>query len=402
MPTRTIDQTPVDGQRVLVRVDFNVPMDGGQITDDRRIRSAVPTIKSVLDRGGSVVLMSHMGRPSGEGYEAEFSLEPAAQHLSSLLNRLVQFPSHDCVDDAAAKAVASLKPGGVLLLENLRFHKAEKKGDEAFAAKLAAYGDVYANDAFGTCHRADASMVAVPRAMSGKPKVAGLLVEKEIAFLSEAIANPRRPMVVILGGAKVSSKIGAIEHLLPKCDAMLIGGAMAYTFMRAKGEPTGTSLVEEDHVATAERAMAAAKAANVDLLLPIDHMIAEKFDHGSPTREVERIPDNAVAVDIGPKTADLYAKRIAGAQSALWNGPMGVFEWKGADGGTRAVAEALAKATKDGATTIVGGGDSAAALDAMGLAADMTHVSTGGGASVEMLEGKRFEAIEVLDRASNT
>jgi phosphoglycerate kinase len=398
MPTRTIDQTPVDGQRALVRVDFNVPMDGAEITDDRRIRSAIPTITSVLDRGGSVVLMSHMGRPKGEGYEAEFSLAPVAKHLSELLGRTVQFPSKDCVDADAAKAVRALEPGGVLLLENLRFHKAEQKGDAAFAKKLAAYGDLYVNDAFGTCHRADASMVAVPRAMEGKPKVAGLLVQKEIEFLSEAVAHPKKPMVVILGGAKVSSKIGAIEHLLPKCDAMLIGGAMAYTFMRAKGEPTGTSLVEEDHLATAERAMAAAKAANVDLLLPIDHMVADKFDHGAPTRAVERIPDDAVAVDIGPKTAEMYAKRIAGARSVLWNGPMGIFEWPGADQGTRTLARALVEATRAGATTIVGGGDSAAALDALGLSADITHVSTGGGASVEMLEGKRFEAVEALDK----
>lgn len=400
MPTRTIDKTPVDGQRALVRVDFNVPMDGGAISDDRRIRSAIPTIKSVLDRGGSVVLMSHLGRPKSEGYEEKFSLAPVAKHLSELLGVKVEFPSKDCVDDVAAGAVRALKPGGVVLLENLRFHKAEQKGDADFACKLAAYGDLYVNDAFGTCHRADASMVAVPRAMEGKPKVAGLLVQKEIEFLSEAVANPRKPMVVILGGAKVSSKIGAIEHLLPKCDAMLIGGAMAYTFMRAKGEPTGTSLVEEDHVSTAERAMAAAKAAGVDLLLPIDHMVADQFDHGAPTRAEERIPGNAVAVDIGPKTAELYAKRIAGAKSVLWNGPMGIFEWLGADKGTRTVAEALVNATKAGATTIVGGGDSAAALDAMGLSADITHVSTGGGASVEMLEGKRFEAIDALDKTA--
>ncbi|MFI4916763.1 MAG: phosphoglycerate kinase [Phycisphaerales bacterium JB060] len=400
MPTRTIAQTPVDSKRALVRVDFNVPMDGGSVSDDRRIRSAIPTIKSVLDRGGSVVLMSHMGRPKGEGYEAEFSLEPVAKHLSGLLGIDVQFPSKDCVDDDAARAVKAMKPGDVVLLENLRFHKAEKTGDADFAQKLAAYGDLYVNDAFGTCHRADASMVALPRTMEGKPRVAGLLVEKEIEFLSDAVANPQKPMVVILGGAKVSSKIGAIEHLLPKCDAMLIGGAMAYTFMRARGEPTGTSLVEEDHVSTAERAMAAAKAASVDLLLPIDHMVADKFDHGAPTHAEERIPDNAVAVDIGPRTAGLFAERIAGARSVLWNGPMGIFEWPGADHGTRTVAEALVKATKNGATTIVGGGDSAAALDSMGLSADITHVSTGGGASVEMLEGKRFEAIEILDRTS--
>lgn len=398
MPTRTIAQTPVESKRVLVRVDFNVPMDGGAIADDRRIRSAIPTIKSVLDRGGSVVLMSHMGRPNGSGYEEEFSLAPAAEHLSKLLGCSVEFPSHDCVDDQAAAAVEAMKPGDVVLLENLRFHKAEKTGDASFAEKLASYGDLYVNDAFGTCHRADASMVAVPRSMAGKPRVAGLLVEKEIEFLSDAVANPRKPMVVILGGAKVSSKIGAIEHLLPKCDTMLIGGAMAYTFMRAKGEPTGTSLVEEEHVSTAERAMAAAKAAGVDLLLPIDHMVADKFDHGTPTRVEDRIPDDAVAVDIGPKTAERYAQAIEGAKSVLWNGPMGIFEWPGADGGTRTVAEALVKATKAGAVTIVGGGDSAAALDSMGLSTDITHVSTGGGASVEMLEGKRFEAIEVLDR----
>ncbi|MEQ8316052.1 MAG: phosphoglycerate kinase [Phycisphaerales bacterium] len=400
MPTRTIAQTPVDNMRALVRVDFNVPMDGGAIADDRRIRSAVPTIKSVLDRGGSVVLMSHMGRPKGDGFEPEFSLRPVADHLSKLLEFPVRFPSNDCVDADAASAVDAMKPGDVVLLENLRFHKAEKTGDADFAAKLAAYGDLYVNDAFGTCHRADASMVAVPRAMEGKPRVAGLLVEKEIEFLSEAVANPRKPMVVILGGAKVSSKIGAIEHLLPKCDTMLIGGAMAYTFMRAKGEPTGTSLVEEEHVSTAERAMAAADAAGVELLLPTDHMVADKFDHGAPTRAEDRIPDDAVAVDIGPKTAERYARAIDGAKSVLWNGPMGIFEWPGADGGTRIVAEALVRATKAGAVTIVGGGDSAAALDSMGLSTDITHVSTGGGASVEMLEGKKFEAIEVLDKTS--
>ena len=343
--------------------------------------------------------MSHMGRPKGVGYEAEYSLEPVATRVSELLQKPVAFPSQDCVDSAASDAVGALEPGGVLLLENLRFHRAEKAGDSQFASLLASYGDAYVNDAFGTCHRAHASMVAVPQAMGGKPKVAGLLVEREIAFLSEAVESPAPPMVVILGGAKVSTKIGAIEHLLPKCSGMLIGGAMAYTFMRAQGQPTGTSLVEEEHVATAERALAAAKNAGVDLLLPVDHMVAEAFEVGSRTRAADTIPDGTVAVDIGPKTAEIYTRRIEGAKSVLWNGPMGVFEWSGADGGTRAIAQALARATRAGATTIVGGGDSAAALDAMGLATDMTHVSTGGGASVEMLEGKRFEAIDVLDRA---
>ncbi|GIW73509.1 MAG: phosphoglycerate kinase [Phycisphaerales bacterium] len=398
MPPVTIDQIDVSGKRALIRVDFNVPMEGATITDDRRIRSALPTLASVLDRGGSAVLMSHLGRPKGNGYEEAFSLRPVADRLAQLLDRPVLFPSNDCIDQASAKAVQQLEPGRVLLLENLRFHAEEKAGDPAFARALAAYGDLYVNDAFGTCHREDASMVAVPLAMGGKPKVAGLLVAREVAFLSEAVANPRRPMVVILGGAKVSSKIGAIEHLMPKCDAMLIGGAMAYTFLRAQGLPTGKSLVEEDHLATARRALQAAESAKVELLLPIDHVVAERFDRSAPMRTVERIDDASVAVDIGPKTSELYARRIEQAACALWNGPMGVFEWPGADGGTRAVAQALARATRAGAVTIVGGGDSAAALDAMGLAADMTHVSTGGGASVEMLEGKRFRALEVLDQ----
>jgi len=400
MAKATIAGTPVQDKRVLVRVDFNVPLgDDASVRDDRRIRSALPTIASVLDRGGSLVLMSHLGRPKGKGYEPGLSLQPVARRLGELLGREVAFPSRDCVDDDARRAVQSLPPGGVVLLENLRFHAEEKAGDEGFARTLASYGDVYVNDAFGTCHRSDASMVAVPRAMAGKPRVVGMLVERELAFLRGAIADPERPFVVILGGAKVSTKIAAIEHLLPRCDAMLIGGAMAYTFLRAQGHPVGASLVEEDHLDTARAALEAASTARAELLLPTDHVAAERFETGAPTTAADTIPEGWVGVDIGPQTADRYADRIARARTVVWNGPMGVSEWPGADGGTRAVARAMADATRAGAVTIVGGGDSAASLDALGLSADMTHVSTGGGASIEMLEGKRFEAVELLDEA---
>ncbi|MEO1008029.1 MAG: phosphoglycerate kinase [Planctomycetota bacterium] len=399
MATSTIASIDPAGMRALVRVDFNVPIKDGTIRDDRRIRAALPTIQSILDRGGSVVLMSHLGRPKGEGLQPDLSLAPVAERLGELLDAHVEFPSDDCIDDEAAAAAQTLEPGGVLLLENLRFHTAEKTGDAAFAATLAGYGDFYVNDAFGTCHRADASMVAVPRAMEGKPRVAGLLVEKELRFLRAALDDPPRAFIVVLGGAKVSTKIAAIENLLPKCDAMLIGGAMAYTFLRARGEPVGSSLVEDEHVETARRALQAAEDRGVPLQLPSDHIVSKAFEAGAETWTTSEIPDGAVGIDIGPQTAGAYAAEISTARTVLWNGPMGVFEWPGADGGSRAVAEAMASATKAGATTIAGGGDSAAALDAFGLVTDITHVSTGGGASVEMLEGKRFEAIELLDQA---
>ncbi len=401
MPKKTIASVDVSGKRVLVRVDFNVPVESGSITDDRRIREALPTIKSIIDRGGKAVLMSHMGRPEGTGYVAEDSLKIAAAKLAELLGKPVQFPSTDCTDGAAAGAVAALKNGEVLLLENLRFHKAEKKGDPAFAAKLAAYGDVYVNDAFGTCHRPDASMVAVPKAMAGKPRVVGFLVEKEIKFLSEAIGNPAKPFVVVLGGAKVSDKMGCIDNLLPKASAIIVGGAMAYTFLAALGHKIGTSRVETDKIADAKRTIDLAAKLKAELLLPIDHVCSTQFSEDSGDIEVfeEHIKDGFMGLDIGPKTQTKYAMAIRKAKTIVWNGPMGVFEFAPFSTGTKQVAKAIANATEAGATSIVGGGDSAAAVEKFGLASKMSHVSTGGGASLEMLEGKKFESVELLDNA---
>ena len=400
MPKKTIAATEVSGKRVLIRVDFNVPIEDGKITDDRRIASALPTIQSVISRGGRAILMSHLGRPEGE-FQAEDSLAPAAKRLSELLGKPVAFPSQDCTDAAAAAAVANLKNGEVLLLENLRFHKGEKKGDAAFAAKLAAYGDVYVNDAFGTSHRPDASMVAVPQAMAGKPRVSGLLVEKEIKFLAEAIAKPAKPFVVVLGGAKVSDKMGCIEHLMPKADSILIGGAMAYTFLKALGRQVGDSRVEQDRIADAERILDLAASLKCDLLLPTDHVCGNQFI-GSPsqTKVVEDdIPDGFMGLDIGMSTQGAFTAVLRKAKTIVWNGPMGVFEWSQFSQGTHQVAKAIAQATTNGALSIVGGGDTAAAVEKFGLADKMTHVSTGGGASLEMLEGKKFESVELLDNA---
>lgn len=402
MAKKTIESVDVAGERVLIRVDFNVPLDGGTITDDRRIRAALPTIKSVLDHGGSAVLMSHLGRPKGEGYEASLSLAPVAAKLGELIGTEVVFPSNDCVDDTAGNAAASLPAGGVLLLENLRFHAEEKKGEASFAGKLAAYGDVYVNDAFGTCHRTDASMVAVPEAMAGKPRVSGFLVEKEIRFLSESLAEPDKPFAVILGGAKVSDKMAAIEHLLPKAESILVGGAMAYTFLKAIGKGVGDSRVEADRLDDANRAIDLAAKLDADLYLPTDHVTGRAFsENGGGDIEVhsETIPDGFMGLDIGPETQAAYARVIGKAKTVVWNGPMGVFEWRPFAVGTSAVAKALGRATEAGATTIVGGGDSAAAAEKFGVADKVSHVSTGGGASLEMLEGKAFRAVDLLDDA---
>lgn len=401
MPKKNITAVPVAGKRVLIRVDFNVPLEDGQITDDRRIREALPTIKGVLDRGGSAVLMSHLGRPEGAGFEAEHSLKPCAERLSKLLGKPVAFPSNDCVDNNAAAAVKGMKAGDVVLLENLRFHKAEKKGDAAFAAKLATYGDAYCNDAFGTCHRAEASMVAVPKAMAGKPRVVGLLVEKELKYLTEAVAAPKKPFVVVLGGAKVSDKMAAIENLLPKADALIVGGAMAYTFLKALGRKVGESRVEADRLGDAKRALDLAAKLKAELLLPEDHVCSTQFaEHGGNIEVFQSdIPDGFMGLDIGPKTQTRFALALSKARTIVWNGPMGVFEWAPFSVGTQQVAKAIADATGKGATSIVGGGDSAAAVEKFGLASRMSHVSTGGGASLEMLEGKKFESVELLDNA---
>lgn len=401
MPKKTVTQVDVAGKKVLIRVDFNVPLENGAITDDRRIQAAVPTIKSVIDRGGKAILISHMGRPEGTGFEAESSLRPCAERLSAILGKPVGFPSNDCTDAATAQAVSAMKDGEVILLENLRHHKGEKKGDEAFAATLAAYGDVFVNDAFGAAHRPDASMVALPKAMGGKPRVSGLLMEREIKFLSEALANPARPFVVVLGGAKVSDKMACIENLIPKADAVLVGGAMAYTFLKSLGKRVGASKVEDDRVADARRMIEAAAKAKHDLFLPTDHICSTSFSQSAGNIETfeEHIKDGFMGLDIGFKTQARYGQVLRGAKTIVWNGPMGVFEWLPFAGGTRAVAKAIAEATSKGAVSIVGGGDSAAAVEKFGLADQMTHVSTGGGASIEMLEGKKFESVELLDNA---
>jgi phosphoglycerate kinase len=401
MPKKTIAQTDVKSKRVLIRVDFNVPVEHGTIADDRRIREALPTIKSVTDRGGRAILMSHMGRPEGTGYVADDSLKICADALSKLLGKPVAFPSTDCVDDTSAKAVAAMKDGDVLLLENLRFHKGEKKGDPAFAGKLAAYADVYVNDAFGTCHRPEASMVGVPKALAGKPRVMGFLVEKELKFLDAALSKPAKPFVVVLGGAKVSDKMGCIDNLLPKADQILVGGAMAYTFLKALGKNVGTSRVEDDRIADAKKTLEKAAKLKCELLLPLDHVCSTIFAEDAGDIEVfdEQIKPGFMGLDIGPKTQTKYALALRKAKTIVWNGPMGVFEWKPFATGTQQVAKAIADATKNGTTSIVGGGDSAAAVDKFGLANAMSHVSTGGGASLEMLEGKKFEAVDVLDNA---
>jgi phosphoglycerate kinase len=395
MAKKSIADVDVAGKTVLMRVDFNVPLDDQcNVTDDRRVRMAVPSIKSVIDRGGKLVLCSHLGQPKDGEDLAKYSLKPAAAVLASLLGKSVAFAS-DTVDADAVAKVGALKNGDVVLLENLRFNKGEKKGDAAFAGKLAAFADIYCNDAFGTCHRTDASMVAVPQAMAGKPRVVGFLVQKEVKYLSDAIANPQRPFIAILGGAKVSDKINVIKNLLTVCDKVLIGGAMAYTFAVAKGGKVGKSRVELDRVELAKELMAAGGA---KLVLPVDTHCGDAFN-GNCNKVVVKageIPDTFEGFDIGPETAKLYAAEVAKAGTVVWNGPMGVFEMSPFDAGTRAVAEAIANSKS---TSIIGGGDSAAAIQQLGFADKVSHVSTGGGASLSMLEGEKFAAVELLDEA---
>jgi phosphoglycerate kinase len=402
MPKQTIANTDVAGKRVLIRVDFNVPLDGSTITDDRRIRAAIPTIESVISRGGKAILMSHLGRPAGKGYEEALTLAPIANRLSELLSKPVAFPAQSCKAPEVPAAIEAMNEGDVLLLENLRFHGCEKRGDPEFAELLASFGDVYVNDAFGTCHREHASMVGVPTAMGNKPKVAGFLVEKEIAYLTEALANPSRPFTVILGGAKVSDKLPAIEHLLPKADHILVGGAMAYTFLKALGHSVGTSIVEEDMLGEAKRIIELAAESKTDLHFPEDHICSTIFAEKAGDIEVfdDQIKNGFMGLDIGPKTAARYSLLINDSKTIVWNGPMGVFEWAPFKMGTKLVAEAVAQATDAGATSIVGGGDSAAAAEIFGVADRLSHVSTGGGASLEMLEGKRFRAVDLLDEAA--
>ncbi len=395
MAKKTIADIDPRGKTVLMRVDFNVPQDDqGQITDDRRIRMALPSIESVLKRGGRLVLMSHLGRPKGKGPEPKYSLEVVAKALAEMLNQPVAFASDTVGSDAQAK-VTSLKDGQVVLLENVRFNAGEQAGDADFAATLAGWADIYCNDAFGTCHRTDASMVAVPRAMGNKPKVSGFLVAKEIQYLSDTISNPQRPFVAILGGAKVSDKIKVIDNLLGICDYVLIGGAMAYTFSLAQDGKVGKSLVEKDKVELAKQLIA--KGGN-KLVLPVDTHCGDDFSASCNKQVVKagEIPDGWEGLDIGPKTAKNYAELLKNAKTVVWNGPMGVFEMPPFDEGTKQVAQAIADSD---ATSIIGGGDSAAAVEQLGFAEQVTHVSTGGGASLSMLEGDKFAAVELLDEA---
>ena len=396
----TIDQIKVEGSKVLVRVDFNVPMRDGRITDDTRIRAAIPTIRSILDRGGSVVLMSHLGRPKGDGHEPSYSLEPVARRLGELLNTEVVFPSHDCTDQATRRAVADLAPGGVLMLENLRFHPGEKQGEEAFASSLAKDVDAYCNDAFGTAHRADASMVAVPRSMKDQPRVAGRLLDRELQYLGATIADPMPPFVAILGGAKVSDKLKTIRRLAGVVDTLIVGGAMAFTLLKAQGHDTGRSLVEEPMIEEARRMIEDLEASSTRLMLPSDFVCGESPEAGTPTMVSGiDIPGQMMGLDIGPETARRFGDVVLEARTVVWNGPMGLFEIPPFDAGTRAVAEAMVQATRNGATTIVGGGDTAAAIKGMGLGDAVSHVSTGGGASLAMLEGSPMPALDVLDTA---
>lgn len=394
MAKKMISDVEVTGKTVLMRVDFNAPLKDGAVTDDLRVRMALPSIKSVLDRGGKLVLMSHCGRPEKGEDNSRYSLKPAAEKLAELIGKDVAFATDTIGDDAKAK-VAALTDGDVLVLENLRFDEREKANDPEFAGQLAAFGDVYCNDAFGACHRAHASMVGVPTAMVGKPHVVGFLVSKEIQYLTDVISTPERPFVAILGGAKVSDKINVINNLLSVCDKILIGGAMAYTFSLALGGNVGGSLVEKDKVDLAKELMA---KAGDKLVLPLDTHCGDDFssDCNKEIVDAGHISDGFEGLDIGPKTSELYAEILKSAKTIIWNGPMGVFEKPPFDAGTRAVAQAIADG--DG-TSIIGGGDSAAAIQQFGFADKVTHVSTGGGASLEMLEGKTFEAVELLDEA---
>jgi len=387
----------LSGKRALVRVDFNVPLDeAGNITDDTRIRAALPTIQDLRQKGAKVILVSHFGRP--KGVDDKLRLTPVAKRLSELLGQEV-IKTDDSIGDEVSAKVGALQNGQVLLLENVRFYKEEEKNDPEFAKKLAANADLYVNDAFGTAHRAHASTEGVTHYLS--PSVAGYLIEKELQYLQNAIENPQRPLAAIIGGSKVSSKIGVIETLLEKCDKLLLGGGMIFTFYKARGLNVGKSLVEEDKLELAKSLEAKAKERGVDLLLPTDVVVADKFaaDANSQTVSIDNIPDGWMGLDIGPDSVKTFQQALTECKTVIWNGPMGVFEFDKFAVGTEAIARTLADLSKQGATTIIGGGDSVAAVEKVGLADQMSHISTGGGASLELLEGKVLPGIAALNDA---
>ena len=392
-----LSEADLAGKRVLVRVDFNVPLDGETITDDTRIRAALPTIKELMSKGAKVILCSHMGRPKGKVVPS-MSLAPVAARLSELLGQNVTM-CDDCVGDSVTTAIGQLDNGQVALLENLRFHAEEEGNEPEFAKKLAANADLYVNDAFGTAHRAHASTEGVTHYLS--PSVAGYLIEKELTYLQAAIENPQRPLAAIIGGSKVSSKIGVIETLLEKCDKLLIGGGMIFTFYKARGLSVGKSLVEEDKLALAKSLEAKAKEKGVEFLLPTDVVLADNFakDANSKIASIENIEDGWMGLDIGPDSVEVFKKALADCKAVIWNGPMGVFEFDKFAKGTDAIAHTLAELTESGTTTIIGGGDSVAAVEKVGVADKMSHISTGGGASLELLEGKTVPGIAALDEA---
>jgi phosphoglycerate kinase len=387
MNKKTVKDIDLKGKRVLMRVDFNVPMDKGCVKDDKRIRAALPTIQYILDQNASLVVMSHLGRPKGAGFEIEFSLRPAAETLGNLLNKPVKM-APDCIGPEVEKMAKDLKPGEVLMLENVRFHKQEEKNDPDFAKKLASLGEVYVNDAFGSAHRAHASTEGAAKYM---PAVSGFLMEQELEYLSRATMNPQHPYIAILGGAKISDKIAVIENLLGKCDKLIIGGGMANTFLAAKGCSMAESLVETGSINTAK---ALISKFNDKILLPVDGVIGNKTDTQTQIVSVENIPAGWSMLDIGPKTVERFSEALKRAKLVVWNGPMGMFEDTRFAEGTFAIAKLLANS---GAVTIIGGGDSASAVKKAGVAKQMTHVSTGGGASLEFLEGKVLPGVAALN-----
>ncbi|MGL5634535.1 MAG: phosphoglycerate kinase [Sarcina sp.] len=390
---KTIEDVQVKGKRVLVRCDFNVPLKDGVITDENRLVGAMPTIKYLVDNGAKVILCSHMGKPKGE-VKPELSLAPVAKRLSTLLGKEVVFAADDVVvGENAKKAVAAMKDGDVVLLENTRFRKEETKNGEEFSKELASLAEMFVDDAFGSAHRAHCSTVGVTEFLN--PAVCGYLIQKELEFLGNAVESPVRPFVAILGGAKVSDKINVINNLLEKVDTLIIGGGMAYTFLKAQGYTVGSSLVEEDKVDYAKEMLDKAEAKGVKLLLPVDHRVAAEFkDVEAVVTEDQNIADGFMGLDIGPKTEEIYANAVKDAKTVIWNGPMGVFEFENFNKGTIAVAKAMADSD---ATTIIGGGDSAAAVNILGFGDKMTHISTGGGASLEFLEGKVLPGIDALN-----